>query len=190
MCPLPLLALKGHTLLMQFTRPVTLACRWLVWLKDLRVGEVGELSGAAASADTVRRWGLEAGVLDDVGVAVSIVVALVTPDTMTTTTTNVETNATPVAVDALSWDDSKVITLQLIGTILSNFLVEKIMQPSWFAAAWDMFIMHIRNVFLLDGHVVSVPGCTVSTVRSRLLLQPLQLQQQPWMMTASGGLWW
>ena len=84
LCPLSLLALEGRTLLMQFTRPVTLARRRLVWLEDLRVGEVGEPLGAAAAADTARRWGLEAGVLDDVGVAVSIVVALVAPDATTT----------------------------------------------------------------------------------------------------------
>ena len=105
-----------------------------MWLKDLWVGEVGKPSGAAASADTARCWGLEAGILDDVGVAVLIVVALVTPNT-TTITADVETNATPVAVDVLLWDDSKVIALQSISAILSDFLVEKIMWPSWFATA-------------------------------------------------------
>ncbi len=81
-CPLPLLALEGRTLLMRFTRPVTLARRRLLWLEDVRVGEIGEPSGVvAAAADAARRWGHrvrevgEAGVLDDVGVAVSIVVA-------------------------------------------------------------------------------------------------------------------
>jgi hypothetical protein len=94
LCPLPLLALEGRTLLMRFTEPVTLAPRQLAWLKDLWVGEVGEPSGAAAAAaDTVRRWGLEVGVLDDVEVAVSTVVALVAPDA-TTTTTDVDTDAT------------------------------------------------------------------------------------------------
>jgi len=62
---------------------VTLARRRLLWLEDVRVGEVGEPSGAAAAADAdaARRWGHRmrevgvAGILDDVGVAVSIVVA-------------------------------------------------------------------------------------------------------------------
>ena len=87
-CPLPLPALEGRTLLMRFTRLVTLARRRLLWLEDVRVGEIGEPSGAAAAAavdaDAARRWGLrtcevgeagEAGILDDVGVAVSMVVA-------------------------------------------------------------------------------------------------------------------
>jgi hypothetical protein len=39
LCPL---ALKGHTLLMWFTKSVTLTRRRLVWLKGLQVGEVGE----------------------------------------------------------------------------------------------------------------------------------------------------
>jgi hypothetical protein len=56
------------------------------------------------------------------------------------------------------WDDSKVITLQLIGTILSDFLMEKIMRLTSFATAWDMFIMHICNVFLPDRHIVSAPA--------------------------------
>jgi len=64
---------------MRFTRPLTLARRQLVRLEDLRVGEVSEPSGAAASAASARHWGLEAGILDDVGVTVSIVVALVAP---------------------------------------------------------------------------------------------------------------
>jgi hypothetical protein len=92
LCPLlPLLALEGRTLLlMRFTKPVTLARRRLLWLEDVRVGEVGEPSDAAppagtgtgtGTADTARRCGLRARVgeggsgLDVVGVAVSIVVA-------------------------------------------------------------------------------------------------------------------
>ena len=152
LCPLPLLALEGRTLLMRFTRPVTLMRRRLVWLEDLRVGEVGEPSGAAA--DTARRWELEAGVLDDAGVAVSFVVALVAPDA-TTMITHVDTDATPAAADASSWDDSKVVALPSIGAILSDFLVEKIMRLSWFAATWDMFVTHIRDTFLLDRRAVS-----------------------------------
>jgi len=57
----------------------------------------------------------------------------------------------------LLWDDSKVITLQLTGTILSDFLVEKIMRLTSFAAAWDMFVMHIHDMFLPDRCAVSAP---------------------------------
>jgi len=55
----------------------------------------------------------------------------------------------------LLWDDSKVVTLQLTGAILSDFLVEKIIWLTSFAAAWDMFVMHICDVFLLDRRTVS-----------------------------------
>ena len=65
------LALKGHTLLMQFMRPMTLTRRVLLWLEDVQVGKVGKPSGAAA-ADTARCWGPEVGVLDNVRVTVSI----------------------------------------------------------------------------------------------------------------------
>ena len=58
----------------------------------------------------------------------------------------------------LLWDDSKVVTLQSTGTILSDFLVEKIMQLTSFTTAWDMFVMHICNAFLLNGRAVSAPA--------------------------------
>jgi len=58
----------------------------------------------------------------------------------------------------LLWDDSKVVTLQLTGAILSNFLVEKIIWLTSFTAAWDMFVMHICDVFLLDRRTVSAPA--------------------------------
>jgi hypothetical protein len=62
-----------------------------------------------------------------------------------------------VVAEVLLWDDSKVIALQLTGAILSNFLVEKIMQLTSFTTAWDMFVMHIRDAFLLNGCAVSAP---------------------------------
>ena len=63
-----------------------------------------------------------------------------------------------MAADVSLWDDSKVVALQSTGAILSDFLVEKIMRLTSFAAAWDMFVMHIRDAFLLDGHAVSAPA--------------------------------
>ena len=56
------------------------------------------------------------------------------------------------------WDDSKVVALQSTGAILSDFLMEKIMQLTSFATAWDMFVMHICNAFLLDRRAVSAPA--------------------------------
>jgi hypothetical protein len=63
-----------------------------------------------------------------------------------------------VVADVSLWDDSKVVTLQSTGAILSDFLMEKIMQLTSFATAWDMFVMHIRDTFLLDGRTVSAPA--------------------------------
>jgi hypothetical protein len=63
-----------------------------------------------------------------------------------------------VAADVSLWDDSKVVTLQSTSAILSDFLVEKIMRLTFFTTAWDMFVMHICNMFLLDGHAVSAPA--------------------------------
>ena len=70
-----------------------------------------------------------------------------------------------MAADVLLWDDSKVVMLQLTGAILSNFLVEKIMWLTSFAAAWDIFVMHIHDTFLLDGRAVSAPAlCCLNCV--------------------------
>ena len=69
-----------------------------------------------------------------------------------------DADATPVAADASSWDDSKAVALRSIGTIVSDFLVKKIMRLSSFAAAWDTFVTHIRDGFLLDGRTVSAPA--------------------------------
>jgi hypothetical protein len=77
------------------------------------------------------------------------------PPDATMMTTHVDTDATPAAADALSWDDSKVGALRSISAILSDFLMEKIMRLSSFAATWDMFITHIRDAFLLDRCAVS-----------------------------------
>ena len=81
---------------------------------------------------------------------------------VTTTTTDVDpdttTPAAAAAADASSWDDSKVVALQSIGAILNDFLVEKIMRLSSFAAAWETFVTHIRDAFLLDGRAVSAPA--------------------------------
>jgi hypothetical protein len=70
-----------------------------------------------------------------------------------------------VAADVSLWDDSKVVALQSTSAILSDFLMEKIMRLTSFAAAWDMFVMHIRNAFLLNGHAVSAPAlCCLNCV--------------------------
>jgi hypothetical protein len=57
-----------------------------------------------------------------------------------------------------SWDDSKVVALQSIGAILSDFLASKIIHLPSFGAAWETFVTHIRDAFLLDSRAVSAPA--------------------------------
>ena len=57
-----------------------------------------------------------------------------------------------------SWDESKVVALQSIGAILNDFLVSKIIHLPSFAAAWETFVTHIRDAFLLDSRAVSAPA--------------------------------
>jgi len=67
-------------------------------------------------------------------------------------------DANKQALDSSSWDESKVVALQSIGAILNDFLVSKIMHLPSFAAAWETFVSHIRDAFLLDGRAVSAPA--------------------------------
>jgi C-terminal region of Mon2 protein len=89
------------------------------------------------------------------------------PDATATNTTaadkDKDNNDTPPPDSSLplsseSWDESKVVALQSIGAILNDFLVSKIMRLPSFAAAWDTFVTHIRDAFLLDGRAVSAPA--------------------------------
>jgi hypothetical protein len=62
------------------------------------------------------------------------------------------------ATDSSSWDESKVVALHSIGAILNDFLVSKIIHLPSFAAAWETFVTHIRDAFLLDSRAVSAPA--------------------------------
>lgn len=57
-----------------------------------------------------------------------------------------------------SWDESKVVALQSVGSIFHDFLVSKIMRLESFPKAWDTFVMHIRDSFLLDSRIISAPA--------------------------------
>jgi C-terminal region of Mon2 protein len=65
-----------------------------------------------------------------------------------------DTPATPNS----AWDESKVVALQSIGSIMNDFLVSKIIQLPSFVAAWETFVTHIRDAFLLDSRAVSAPA--------------------------------
>ena len=79
-----------------------------------------------------------------------------TPPSSPDTTTAADADKPPL--DSSSWDESKVVALQSIGAILNDFLVSKIMHLPSFAAAWETFVTHIRDAFLLDGRTVSAPA--------------------------------
>ena len=78
------------------------------------------------------------------------------PDTATHTD-DVDTLASDSS-SASSWDDSKVVALQSIGAIMSDFLMSKIIHLPSFAAVWETFVTHIRDAFLLDSRAVSAPA--------------------------------
>jgi hypothetical protein len=51
--------------------------------------------------------------------------------------------------------------LYSIGAILNDFLMSEIIRLPSFVAAWETFVTHIRDAFLLDSRAVSAPalGC-------------------------------
>ncbi|KAG8906680.1 hypothetical protein FRB99_006381 [Tulasnella sp. 403] len=53
------------------------------------------------------------------------------------------------------WDESKTLALQLIGSILNDFLVSKIMYLESFPNAWDAFLVHISDSVLRDTRSIS-----------------------------------
>jgi hypothetical protein len=73
---------------------------------------------------------------------------------------SVVTDTTPkvATLPDSSWDESKVVALQSIGSILNDFLVSKIIHLPSFADAWETFVTHIRDAFLLDSRAVSAPA--------------------------------
>jgi hypothetical protein len=85
------------------------------------------------------------------------------------------------ALDSLSWDESKVVALQSIGAILNDFLVSKIMHLPSFAAAWETFVTHIRDAFLLDGRAVSAPAlrCLERALKAAAAAVPLTEDLRP-----------
>ena len=59
---------------------------------------------------------------------------------------------------AQSWDDSKILALQSVGSIFHEFLAPKIMQLDSFSKAWDVLVTHIQDTVLLDNRAVTAPA--------------------------------
>ncbi|KAH9049815.1 hypothetical protein EDB83DRAFT_2543167 [Lactarius deliciosus] len=78
-----------------------------------------------------------------------------------------------------SWDESKVVALQSIGAILNDFLLSKIIHLPSFAAAWETFVTHIRDAFLLDSRAVSAPAlrCLERALKAAAPSDALDLRQ-------------
>jgi hypothetical protein len=83
-----------------------------------------------------------------------------TPPSSPETSTHTDDVDTPGSgsLSPSSWDESKVVALQSIGAILSDFLVSKIIHLPSFGAVWETFVTHIRDAFLLDSRAVSAPA--------------------------------
>lgn len=57
-----------------------------------------------------------------------------------------------------AWDESKSLALQSIGSIMSEFLVIKIMHLDSFSKAWSVFVTHMHDTVSLDRRNLSPPA--------------------------------
>lgn len=77
---------------------------------------------------------------------------------------SVQTRCNPDSVPAmgetpeLAWDESKSLSLEWIGTIISEFLVSKIIRLQTFIDAWKVFVSYIKDTVLLDRRSLSMPA--------------------------------
>jgi C-terminal region of Mon2 protein len=69
-----------------------------------------------------------------------------------------ESNLDHDPVIDLTWDESKILALNSIGSIFTDFLVSKIMLLDSFTNAWDVFVGHIQETILFDHSVISSPA--------------------------------
>ncbi|KAF5319150.1 hypothetical protein D9619_008506 [Psilocybe cf. subviscida] len=57
-----------------------------------------------------------------------------------------------------AWDESKILALYSVGSIFTDFLVDKIMLLDSYPKAWDIFVGHVEEAIMLDNRVVSAPA--------------------------------
>ncbi|EPQ52984.1 hypothetical protein GLOTRDRAFT_139951 [Gloeophyllum trabeum ATCC 11539] len=55
-----------------------------------------------------------------------------------------------------AWNESKILALQSIGSIFSEFLTAKVMRLESFSKLWDIFVNHIQDAVLFDHRTISV----------------------------------
>jgi len=57
-----------------------------------------------------------------------------------------------------AWDESKILALYSVGSIFTDFLVDKIMLLDSYPKAWDIFVGHVEEAVMLDNRVISAPA--------------------------------
>jgi C-terminal region of Mon2 protein len=57
-----------------------------------------------------------------------------------------------------TWDELESLALQSIGSIISDFLVAKIMHLESFSKAWSAFVTHVHDAVSLDRRNLSPPA--------------------------------
>lgn len=72
-----------------------------------------------------------------------------------------------------AWVESKILALQLIGTIFSDFLSSKIIHLDSFTKGWDVFVEHIKDSVLTESRTVSAPAlsCLEKAIVPSLLVK-------------------
>lgn len=67
-----------------------------------------------------------------------------------------------------SWDESKILALNSVGSILHDFLVSKIIMLDSFGDAWNAFVTRVQDCVLLDNRPVSAPAlrCLEKTIKA------------------------
>ena len=87
-----------------------------------------------------------------------------------------------------TWDDSKILALNSIGSIFTDFLVLKIMLLDSFTKAWDVFVGHIEETLLVDRRVMSSPAlrCLEKAIKAAaaaegvLRLRVMEVLERTW----------
>jgi hypothetical protein len=57
-----------------------------------------------------------------------------------------------------AWDESKILALYSVGSIFTDFLVDKIMLLDSYPKAWDVFMGHVEEAIMLDNRIISAPA--------------------------------
>ncbi|KZT30047.1 hypothetical protein NEOLEDRAFT_1153423 [Neolentinus lepideus HHB14362 ss-1] len=123
--------------------------------QEVRVGAIQtlfrsvQLYGATLSMETWNEciWKVTFPLLESITIA------------MRHNATTARTSLGEPSVDAgQAWNESKVLALQSIGSIFSEFLTSKIMRLESFSKVWDVFVNHIQDAVLFDHRTISAPA--------------------------------